>query len=79
MHLFDQFGERALGLRGSAFSDFMPKYLVHELSTRQIRHGQGRSRSPIMYSLAKHLGLLTRIGTRSTTPNGLGRTKEGPL
>jgi hypothetical protein len=28
MHLFDQFGERALGLHGSAFSDFMPKYLV---------------------------------------------------
>jgi hypothetical protein len=47
MPLFNQLSEKAL-------SDFMPEYLILELSTRQIHHGQGRSRSPSIYSLAKH-------------------------
>jgi hypothetical protein len=47
--LFDQLNEKTL-------SDFMPEYLVPELSTRQICHRQGRSRSPSTYSFAKHLG-----------------------
>jgi hypothetical protein len=47
VHLFDQLDEKAL-------NDFMLEYLVHGLSTRQIHHGQGRSKSPSIYSLAKH-------------------------
>jgi hypothetical protein len=47
VHLFDQLSEKAL-------NDLMPEYLVSELSTRQIRHRQGRSRSPSIYSLTKH-------------------------
>jgi hypothetical protein len=47
--LFDQLGEKAL-------SDFMVEDLVPELSTRQIHHRQGRSRSPSTYSLVKHSG-----------------------
>jgi hypothetical protein len=49
VHLFDQLGEKAL-------TDFMPEYLVPELSTPQIRHRQGRSRSLSIYSFAKHSG-----------------------
>jgi hypothetical protein len=47
--LFDHLSEKAL-------SDFMPEYLISELSIRQIHHRQGRSRSPSTYSLAKHSG-----------------------
>jgi hypothetical protein len=56
MHLYNQLGERALGLCGSTHNNFVLKYLIHELSTRQIHHGRGRSRSPSIYSLAKHSG-----------------------
>jgi hypothetical protein len=49
VHLFDQFGEKAL-------NDFMPEYLIPELSTQKIHHGQGRSRPTSIYSLAKNLG-----------------------
>jgi hypothetical protein len=45
--LFDQLGKKA-------HSNFVPEYLVPELCTRQIHHRQGRSRSPSIYSLAKH-------------------------
>jgi hypothetical protein len=45
--LFDQLSKKAL-------SDFVPEYLVPELSTRQIRHRQRKSRSSSTYSLAKH-------------------------
>jgi hypothetical protein len=34
VHLFEQLGEKAL-------TDFMPGYLVPELSTHQIHHSQG--------------------------------------
>jgi hypothetical protein len=47
--LFDHFVEKAL-------NNFMPEYLVPELITQQIHHKQGRSRSPSIYSLAKHSG-----------------------
>jgi hypothetical protein len=47
--LFDQLTEKAL-------NSFMLEYLVPELSTQQIHHRQGRSRSPSSYSLAKHPG-----------------------
>jgi hypothetical protein len=47
--LFEQLIEKAL-------NSFMLEYLVPELSTQQIHHRQGRSRSPSSYSLAKHSG-----------------------
>jgi hypothetical protein len=47
--LFDQLSEKAL-------SDVVPEYLVPELSTQQIHHRQGRSRSLSTFSLAKHSG-----------------------
>jgi hypothetical protein len=49
MPLFDQLNEKAL-------NDFVPDYLVPKLSPRQIHYRQGRSRSPSIYSLAKHSG-----------------------
>jgi hypothetical protein len=49
MPLFDQLSEKAL-------SNFVPEYLVPELSTQQIHNRQGRSRSPSIYSLVKHSG-----------------------
>jgi hypothetical protein len=49
VHLFDQISEKAL-------SDFMPEYLVPEFSTWKFYHIQGISRSPSMYSFAKHSG-----------------------
>jgi hypothetical protein len=49
MPLFDELSENAL-------IDFVPEYLVPELSTRQIHHKQGRSISPSTYSLGKHSG-----------------------
>jgi hypothetical protein len=49
MPLFDQLGEKAL-------DNFVPEYLVLELSTRQIYHRQGISRSPSIYSLPKYSG-----------------------
>jgi hypothetical protein len=45
--LFDEHVEKEI-------SNFVPKYMVPELSTRQICHGQGRSRSASIHSFAKH-------------------------
>jgi hypothetical protein len=53
------------------------EYLVPELCTPQIHHIQGRSRSPSIYSFAKYSGLLTRISTKGTTPQGLRISMEG--
>jgi hypothetical protein len=45
--LFDQLSEKAL-------RNFVPEYLVLELSTQEIHHRHRRSISPNIYSLAKH-------------------------
>jgi hypothetical protein len=37
-----------------ALIDFMPEYLVPELSTQEIHHKQGRSKSPSIYSHVMH-------------------------
>jgi hypothetical protein len=58
-------------------SNFIPEYLVPELSTRQIHHGQGRSRSPSTYSLAKHSGVVDEDWYPGTTLYWLRRPKEG--
>jgi hypothetical protein len=82
--LFDQLGEKAL-------NDFMPEYLVPELSTQKICHRQERSRSPNTYSLVTHSGAAdedwypryhlawtrkAQGGVCCTTSHGLGRPKE---
>jgi hypothetical protein len=70
VHLFDQFGEKAL-------NDFVPEYLVPKLSTRQIHHRQGRSRSSSIYSLAKHLGAADEDWYPGYHPTWTRKTKGG--
>jgi hypothetical protein len=69
MPLFDQLGEKAL-------DNFVPEYLVLELSTRQIYHRQGRSRSPSIYSLPKYSGAAAEDWYPGYL-HGLKRPKEG--
>jgi hypothetical protein len=64
--LFDQLNEKAL-------NNFMPYYLVPELSTQEFPHRLGRSRLPSIYSLAKHSGATDEDWT---TPHRLERPKE---
>jgi hypothetical protein len=60
-----------------ALSDFIPEYLVPEMSTHIIYHGQGRSRSPSIYSLAKHLGVVNEDWYLGYHSYRLRRPKEG--
>jgi hypothetical protein len=43
MHLFDQLGEKVLGLRDRALTDFVFRYLIPGLSTRDADEGWYRA------------------------------------